>query len=458
MNKKTLKQNRAKSNLSNLGGGEKLKGSKRSGDIDSTSAMRISCPRLEFSATHDPLLLKGLAFWRDCVCQTFDANSINFKNPKDKKSVSRVYQIINSKSFKDFFLDKAVTHLGMFGRACGEFSMNDNQTFLHAVVSVRPHEIDFYRETASAIPLFDDVSGLEVGFVQQSVETGEQASTDVVFRNVDNVFDSENKRTDDPKELVDAAADTKEPLGLMLVLHYLQISRGDWGYGFLEAVYDDTTIKANMEYAKGETSYRMGNPCPIVTYGNENVKIDDKMDQRARAIGKDLADSKTDYAAVPYIYSIDTMANKMGKLSESINKDIIYESQLQACALGIPIEILLQTGVNDPARLIPFMEITLKGIQRQLRIEDAINLILKLEGHKQEITLTWRELTMQSAKEKAMQIFRLSKSKLLEKLKNDPNFLTWVMKNAGMPYVEQNNGNQPPELDEPTPQEGTKAP
>jgi len=354
-----------------------------SGDIklkvDEPSGLRrVPFPKLEHLFITEPVIFGGITLYQKAICKTFNAD-LMIVTGEGEKGKERLNEILNLPSFKECFLEKAPLHLGIYGNSFIELVWNENQTKFIKFVPADPKWIDFRRGNDNAV-LFEQ--GEIIGYEQI------------------NIIDRE-KPIFTPKT--------------MLHLHINQLQRGEMGIGFIEPCYNDCVLKENVENAKSHNAYRQGYPVPLVKYGTPERKgVGTELKAVAEKLAQDLAKPKTDYAAFPFYLDVDFAQSKMKSAEAELTSMLIYETKLQAAALGLPVEVLLQSRDKGIDELLPFFEASLSGMQNALKIDDTINLILKEEGFDIRIELEWKEFSLHSAREKIMQISRLGKHRLID--------------------------------------------
>lgn len=367
---------------------------KRKTSKEEPSVSRIAFDNLELCYITEPIMFAGINLYQRCLEETFDPKLIELPEGVDSKELKR---IIYGTSFREVFLQKIPLHLGIYGNAFIETIFNENSTRLVELNPIDAKTMDFQRNPDNTV-IFNDL-GFPKGYVQ-----------DIVGRKIDLT----------PEEC------------WHFTLH--QINRGEMGFGFIEPLYKDITLKENIENAKAESAYRRAYPLPLITYGSEQVPPTEKLRARSKAIGQEIVDEKTSFISMPYFYKINFP--ELPKIDRDLESDLMYSTKLQAGVLGIPLALLTQCGADEGKGslevLIESFEMSLKSMQRALKLDIILtNWLRKNEVIKDDdfVEVSWSELSVKSAKEQIMRLFRLSKTDLLPK---DEKTQAWVKRLVGM--------------------------
>jgi len=332
---------------------------------------------LELCYLREPIMFAGINIYTRCISETRPTITSD-----DRRTQEAIDEILSETSWTETFYDFAPRHLGIYGNCFIEKILNKQKTRIVDFCVIDPKTMDFLRDNLNEV-IFDDY-GRPRGWVQEIVG----------------------------KPKVEFTRET------MIHLTINQVNRGTMGIGFIEPVYDDITLKENIEQAKAQAAFRKGFPLPMITFGTDQYPPNAKMKERADRLGMELADEKTTWVSLPHYFKVDAFQADDRRGRDAITQELLYSTNLQAAVLGIPTALLLMTGEHEQRAtlepLIEFFEYNLKGIQQSLRIEEIMNDVLRKNRLPGRCKVKWKELSEKSAKEAVMRIMRLGKVGLLD--------------------------------------------
>jgi len=343
----------------------------------------------------EPIMFTGINIYQRCIAETFPIIT-----SEDSAVQAMINKILTRTAFREVFSDYAVRHLGIFGNAFIGYVYDEKKEVIVEFNIVDPKSMRFQEDQVGNVIL--DAYGLPVGYVQEIA-----GYPQITFSRAE-----------------------------MIHLSINQVNRGEMGIGFIEPVYQDITLKENIERAKAQSAFRKGFPLPIVKFGSDANPPNAAMRDKARELASAIARDTTTSVAYPYFFDIDFL--EVPTAAPALEEDLLYTTKLQAAVLGIPVAVLLGTGEKESAgtleTLLEFFEFNLRGLQEALRIPEVIAFVLKSHKFKDfDFKVQWRSLTERSAKEQVMRIMRLSKVGLI---RSDPALEAYLKRLVGLPSEE----------------------
>jgi len=346
----------------------------------------------------EPILNTGINGYQVCLeTMGYSLASKDVKIQEELKFLERKTQL------KRVTLYYNPRHLGIFGNAFTEYLWNEGKTHIVNFGVIDPKQMNFKRDKANNL-LFDELGNPE-GYVQTVPINSEQIPL-----------------TKDQCEHI----------------HIGQVNPGQMGVGFIEPVFNDSTIKENIEQAKGESAFKTGYVPLGVPYGEPGMDCSDvNLKKIADELGQTLTAKDTESVAYPYYMKPEYLKYPELKLTD----ELIYSTKLQAAVLRTPLSLLLQSSSDSGTsfeKLIEFYEISLRGMQKALRVEEIVAKYLekkKLDDTNFEVV--WGKLSEQSMKEQVMKIYRLGKTKFLKP--DNKKIQEHIFRLLGVPFDEKDN-------------------
>jgi len=236
-----------------------------------------------------------------------------------------------------------------------------------------------------------------------------------------------------------------------------QLSYCDYGWGYVELMYDQITQRNQLSDGRTARTKRQGSGVPVVFYGTERFPPSPKLKIQAAQIRDDLYDETTQAMTIPSTLKVSSLDEelKYGSASETLTTED-YLNTLSAGVLGIPLSILVMTSDKKEAGktldyLLPFFEWNLKYIGERLRIDDQLTLWAHRNGFpKEQVHIDWGSLLPGTIKEEVMRVYRMGKIEALPEYKSVMNY---ILNTLRIPYdiMKQLDDIKPPEYHNPSP-------
>lgn len=320
---------------------------------------------------------------------------------QDQRFIKSFIEWRRKSRFNEMMLEYVPLHLFIFGNAFLELLVDKKSKEIVDIIVVDPKTMDFQRDTVTKKVLFEN-NGEVTGWIQKPWS------------------DEQNWKEFSRKEMYHITLN--------------QITKGQMGVGLIEPVYEDISLKENIEQAKSEIAYLMANPIPLVRFGSELHPPTTSMKKNAERLAQDLRTKDTLDASFPYYFEVGWF--KPDTLSD-ITDEVMYATKLQASVMGIPLAFLMQSTEKESKsgieQLYDFFSFRFAGFQKALHIEELIRYIWKLNGWDvpEDFHVVYGDITEKSMKEKTMRIFRLGKAGLLDN--KDPILVNYLRKEVGLP-------------------------
>lgn len=361
---------------------------------------RETFEKFEIVYYKEPIMHTGALIYKAMVKQLYP----KFKST-DEKFLKELDDFIEKSRFVEMYEDYIPLHLYIFGNVFIEYLRDDNTNQIVDFITVDPKTMDFKRE--------DDVMK-EVLFKDNGEVEGWRQKLTSDFTTEDTFFDHSE----------------------MMHIAMNQVNKGQMGIGFIEPLYEDISLKENIEQAKAEAIYLKANPVPIVRFGSDLIPPSSGMKKLADQYAANLADKDMVYAAMPYYYTVEW---QVGASVEDTTNELMYSTKLQSSVLGIPVSMLLGSTQGETRAgldaLYEMFAFRLQSFLQEMKMRDLIKKIWELNGKKipNDFEVEYPPLTEASIKEQIMRIYRIARTGLVDK--NDIAVMDNLREKAGLPKL-----------------------
>jgi len=346
-----------------------------------TTLRRTDFALLELAFLRDPVAFTGVSMFQSMIN---DAKADIFSD--DAKTDANIQDFLGqAEEFESSFYEFAPLHLYIFGNAWVEHVQNSRGMTLDFSVA-NPILMDYQREVHSFRngQVSTDGLGRERGYVQWNRQLGYE---NVTF-----------------------------PRNRMTHLFYMKVKTGDIGYGPVEAMFQDITLKENIERALTAQAFAQAFPKPIVTYGETDSaysSFQPSADLRKMAsyAAADIVDNGVDYMVIPPYLKVERW--EIGEIQPATIEYLRHILQFQAGVMGIPLALLLQTGGGNSSEIETLMDqfaTHFRADQKKLKLDKVITQVLKNNKlNPVGVKVKYGKVSEREFKEASLRVFRVLK-------------------------------------------------